>query len=187
LLKIREGFVAVDGTEFEDDQPPKGEVERNLIGSTIHSAEYKILGGDIVSLEDLVNMAFDDSGLDESTWNEQSDEDHYAFIDATLLELQGGSKSDEEDNQPADNPGNADESAIPADSNVSAQDTAAGLDDVPAQESTGAEQSDNQPADAKSTMTRAELEPLYVQRFGRKPSSKMKNADIVRALNEDDD
>ena len=88
LLRIREGFRVLEGEAQQDD--PVHDDDLQLVGSNIHSASYKIKGGETISLDELVSMAFQDSGLDQDQWNNASDEERYGFIDATLLELQLG-------------------------------------------------------------------------------------------------
>lgn len=154
LLKIREGFRLVDG-----EQAPEMEEleERRLNGSSVHDAHYTIKGGEVIELADLVNMAFDDSGLDEDEWNALADQQRYVYIDATLRELKDGFNSEEVTEQPV-------------------------LETQPTQpeEQKSEEKSDELPS-------RKELVEQFKAKFGRNPSNKMKPEEIARALSEDDD
>lgn len=196
LLRIKEGYRAVDDVELDDDQGDNEDTGRNLKGSTVHNAEYTILGGDVISLDDLIGMAFEDSGLDEAAWNELADQERYEFIDTTLKELQDSNHGDDEQGTDthADQPSDAEQQSKDAGQDDEAQDAGNGDSDAsaPVDESSanGVDSTDvnaNGITDSLEGMTRAQLEPLYVQRFGRKPSSAMKVEDIKRALSEDDD
>lgn len=201
LLRIKEGFRAVDDADLEDDDQGQGEdTGRNLKGSNVHNAEYTILGGDTVSLADLVSMAFEDSGLDEQAWNDLADQERYDFIDATLKELQYGEQGDDEQGADThtDQAGDAEQQPETESATDTAQDADNGNSDqtAPVGESStdGAAAADvkedannNGITDSLEGLTRAQLEPIYVEKFGRKPSSAMKVEDIKRALSEDDD
>lgn len=167
LLRIREGFRVLEGEVQQDD--PVHDDDLQLVGSNIHAASYKIKGGETISLDELVSMAFQDSGLDQDQWNNASDEERYGFIDATLLELQLGEgepepepvkQQEEPDVEPAATQ-QAEEQAPP-----------------PAQEPAAEQQ--------LGSMSRADLSDLYQKRFGRKPSTRMTIADIANALSEED-
>ena len=166
LLRIREGFRVLEGEAQHDD--PVHDDDLQLVGSNIHSASYKIKGGETISLDELVSMAFQDSGLDQDQWNNASDEERYGFIDATLLELQLGEgepepvkQQEEPDVEPAATQ-QTEEQAPP-----------------PAQEPATEQQE-------LGSMSRADLSDLYQKRFGRKPSTRMTIADIANALSEED-
>ena len=223
LLRITEGYRAVDGDELEDDTATV--LPFTLNGSSVHAASYKILGGDTILLGDLVRMAFEDSGLTVEQWNSQDDQDRNEYIDATLKELQEGYHGDAElakladqakadetvkvsidqlkqvneaNAQTASNHGDTASDAASSTKAVREDDTAqdAGNGDTDAQNQVDepsterADQSDlngNGITDDLESLTRKELVPLYVERFGREPSSRMTVPDIKRALSEDDD
>ena len=196
LLRIKEGFRAVDDVDLDDDQGEGEDTGRNLVGSNVHNAEYTILGGDVISLDDLVGMAFEDSGLEEQAWNDLADQERYDFIDATLKELQYGEHGDDEQGSAThpDQAGGAEQQPETERTDDAAQDADAGDSDetTPVGESStdGAAAADvngNGITDSLEGLTRAQLEPIYVKKFGRKPSSAMKVEDIKRALSEDDD
>ena len=154
LLKIREGFRLVDGEQAPEMEEQE---ERRLNGSSVHDAHYTIKGGEVIELADLVNMAFDDSGLDEDEWNALADQQRYVYIDATLRELKDGFNSEEVTEQPV-------------------------LETQPTQpeEQKSEEKSDELPS-------RKELVEQFKAKFGRNPSNKMKPEEIARTLSEDDD
>ena len=166
LLRIREGFRVLEGEAQQDD--PVHDDDLQLVGSNIHSASYKIKGGETISLDELVSMAFQDSGLDQYQWNNASDEERYGFIDATLLELQLGEgepepvkQQEEPDVEPAATQQTEEQAPPPA------QEPATEQQEV-------------------GSMSRADLSDLYQKRFGRKPSTRMTIADIANALSEED-
>lgn len=167
LLRIREGFRVLEGEAQQDD--PVHDDDLQLVGSKIHSASYKIKGGETISLDELVSMAFQDSGLDQDQWNNASDEERYGFIDATLLELQLGEgepepepvkQQEEPDVEPAATQQTEEQAPPPAHEPAAEQQL--------------------------GSMSRADLSDLYQKRFGRKPSTRMTIADIANALSEED-
>lgn len=201
LLRIKEGFRAVDDADLEDDDQGQGEdTGRNLIGSNVHNAEYTILGGDTISLSDLINMAFDDSGLDEQAWNDLADQERYDFINATLKELQYGEHGDDEEgiDSHTDQAGDTEQQPETERTADAAQDADNGDSDqtAPVGESStdGADTTDvkedadnNGISDDIDDLKGDALVAAYEKRFGRKPSSKMRVDDIRRALSEEDD
>ena len=166
LLRIREGFRVLEGEAQQDD--PVHDDDLQLVGSNIHSASYKIKGGETISLDELVSMAFQDSGLDQDQWNNASDEERYGFIDATLLELQLGEVEPEPVKQQED-----------PDVEPAATQQTEEQAPPPAQEPATEQQE-------LGSMSRADLSDLYQKRFGRKPSTRMTIADIANALSEED-
>lgn len=168
LLRIREGFRVLEGEAQQDD--PVHDDDLQLVGSNIHAASYKIKGGETISLDELVSMAFQDSGLDQDQWNNASDEERYGFIDATLLELQLG------DGEPE--PGPVKQQEEPDVEPAATQQTEEQAP-PPAQEPAAEQQE-------LGSMPRADLSDLYQKRFGRKPSTRMTIADIANALSEED-
>lgn len=201
LLRIKEGFRAVDDVDLEDEDQGEGEDKgRNLIGSSVHNAEYTILGGDTIGLDDLVNMAFEDSGLEEQAWNDLADQERYDFIDATLKELQYGEHGDDEQGAAThpDQAGGTEQQPEIERTDDAAQDADAGNSD----ETTTVGESSTDGAAAADVKEDADnngipdniddlkgdaLVAAYEKRFGRKPSSKMRVDDIRRAISEDDD
>lgn len=197
FLRIKEGYRAVEGEDLPEDDHKDKDPGRQLKGSTVHNASYKIKGGDDVSLEDLVNMAFDDSGLDEEAWNGLADHERYDFINTTLSELQDGEQSEtapiitsvgEPINATAQQ-AEADKGTPTVDLHDEADKPAAALASIAADEAknAAADADGDGIDDDLENMTRKELEPLYMEKFGRKPSSAMKVEDIKRALSEDDE
>lgn len=166
LLRIREGFRVLEGEAQQDD--PVHDDDLQLVGSNIHAASYKIKGGETISLDELVSMAFQDSGLDQDQWNNASDEERYGFIDATLLELQLGEGEPEPVKQQED------PDVEPAATQQTEEQAPS-----PAQEPAAEQQE-------LGSMSRADLSDQYQKRFGRKPSTRMTIADIANALSEED-
>lgn len=197
LLRITEGFRAVDHADFQGDEDNDLPPGRHLNGSNVHSASYVIKGGDRVDLQDLVNMAFDDSGLTEDEWNALADADRYEYIDTTLKELQDGEHGDDQKDQvqtqepantsgdTADN-GTADDAAAGADGDNDASEASKPVDAQPVSVD-DKDKNGNGVNDDLEGMTRKQLEPIYKERFGRLPSSQMTVPQIRAALSEDDD
>lgn len=196
FLSISEGFRAVnaddlDDLDEDDDNPP---IDADLNGSVIHSAQYEILGGDIITKDELIRMAFDDSGLEVEQWNALEDQDRYGFIDATLSELQGSqSKEEQQDTTEALMTGqNAEHLKESIDQFKTGQTAERQLieDEDEADTDTASDHADlngNGINDNLEGMTLKQLEPLYVEKFGRKPSRSMRAEDIKRALSEKED
>ena len=165
LLRISGGYRLAEGEKSlpdEDINPPR------LKGSAVHDARYTIKGGDTVELEDLVNMAFEDSGLDEDDWNELADQQRYEYIDTTLRELQEGFNETNDDGKPGDyeNTGNNDEGN-------------AGDDENQQQDEPKAEE---KPKDG-DLPPRKELVAAFKEKFGRNPSNKLSVEDLYNAIN----
>lgn len=196
LLRIKEGYRAVDA---EDDEPENDPVpDRQLNGSVVHNASYTIKGGDTILLADLIDMAFDDSGLSDEEWNALDDNDRYVYINTTLKELVDGehgevaeqtaqTQADQSTTGPSDPVGQSAQIDTAADTTGN-QDTnveakSADVVDSPVKEDTDA----NGIPDNLDDLKGEALITAYEKKFGRKPSSKMKVDDIRRALSEDDD
>ncbi|AEY69601.1 hypothetical protein PEp14_00012 [Erwinia phage PEp14] len=196
LLRIREAYRALDA----DEPAPTGDDEdqlptRVLNGSQVHDARYTIHGGDEIELDDLVSMAFEDSGLSEAEWNELPDQERYELIDATLTELQGPDRAEEQTPPPAPATINIQSSA----ENHEAEQLPAEDDNTPAPEQPAPETPDvlkpasEAPAPAEPTtadlanLDEHSLREKFKEKFGRYPSKQMKPANIVAALAEDDD
>lgn len=192
LLRIKEGYRAVDA---EDDEPENDPVpDRQLNGSVVHNASYTIKGGDTILLADLIDMAFDDSGLTEQEWNALGDEERYEYINITLKELVDGEHDDGEETQTGESTGTSSDTvdATAADDAETGgnwdQDTtvtaeSADVVDSPVKEDTD----ENGIPDNIDDLKGEALVAAYEKRYGRKPSSKMRVDDIRRALSEDDD
>lgn len=169
LLRIRDGYRAVEGEELPEDDNDSGKKlgERVLVGSNVHNATYIIKGGDEITLGDLVNMAFEDSGLSEDEWNDLADQERYEFIDTTLAELQGLPDED---------------APAPVQENTSESDSGKQKDETPppAPENT----SDTAEADeaADKELTRDEWVEKYKALYGRNPAKSLTVAQIKRAV-----
>lgn len=169
LLRISGGYRLAEGEKGlpdEDVNPPR------LKGSAVHDARYTIKGGDVVELEDLVNMAFEDSGLDEDEWNELADQQRYEYIDTTLRELQEGFHETNDNGKPGDDENTGD-----------ANDNNKGKDESQQEEKPKAE---DKPKDG-DLPSRKELVTAFKEKFGRNPSNKMSVEDLYHAINENED
>lgn len=189
LLRIREGYRVLPGEELpEDEQQQLKQQGQNLVGSNIHAASYVIKGGDFIALDDLIAMAFEDSGLDHAQWNSATDEERYGYIDATLLELQVGAVDDDAmdvDRAQAARLKQADEEAAAkeaAKQEKLAKQAAKQEQQAPAAQ----EKTDNTEEPELHDLPREDLVALYQKRFGRKPSTRMTIKDIANALSEED-
>lgn len=173
LLRIREAFAPAD--DSEDEQPnPQGEqkpdlnqFERVLVGSNVHNATYIVKGGDEIALGELVEMAFEDSGLDEAQWNDLADQERYEFIDRVLAELQG--KTDEDDAPPPP-PAPQDDTAPPP----AAQQT-----DTPPPPPEGKSEENTEADKAKE---RDHWAAEYKLKFNREPNKRMTAVQLKRAV-----
>lgn len=171
LLRISGGYRLAEGETAPPDEdltPPR------LKGSAVHDARYTIKGGDTIELEDLVNMAFDDSGLDEDEWNELADQQRYEYIDTTLRELQEGFHETNNDGANGDN--NAD------DDTTDSKPAEGGAGDSQQEEKPKAE---DKPKDG-DLPPRKELVAAFKEKFGRNPSNKLSVEDLYNAINEKD-
>lgn len=201
FLRITEGYRLAEGENMpggmkKDENNDNDDV---LNGSTIHNASYEVQGGVTVSLHELVEMAFDDSGLTHDEWNKLSDEDRYSYIDATLGELQGDDGG---------NGGNADLKNLPT---LPVVDTASpppfnNAPPAPTAPAAGPDASLNSAGNAGdnngagsgtgggNTVGRYDLDNTdrktlaedYEKKFGRKPSTRMSKEDLANALSEED-
>ena len=153
----------------------------------------------MISLDDLVGMAFEDSGLEEQAWNDLADQERYDFINTTLKELQDGEHGDEQGAAThPDQTGGTEQQPETERTDDAAQDADAGNSDetTPVGESsTDGVAADDVKEDADNNGIADDIDELkgdalvaaYEKRFGRKPSSKMRVDDIRRALSEEDD
>lgn len=168
LLRISGGYRLAEGETAPPDEdltPPR------LKGSAVHDARYTIKGGDTVELEDLVNMAFEDSGLDEDGWNELADQQRYEYIDTTLRELQEGFHETNDDSKPGDDENTSDNNEGNTGDEGNLQQ-----DEPKAEE---------KPKDG-DLPPRKELVAAFKEKFGRNPSNRLSVEDLYNAINEKD-
>lgn len=197
LLRIREAYAPAEGDTVQ--VPGEDDTElptRVLNGSQVHDARYTIHGGDEIELDDLVSMAFTDSGLSEGEWNDLPDQERYEYIDATLNELKDPDhnqtpppapepatiniQSSAENHTPAELiPGTTETTPVPAQPAPATPEVL-----KPASEA-------QKPAEPTSgelaNLDEHTLREKFKEKFGRYPSKQMKPANIVAALAEDDD
>lgn len=181
LLRIREGFRVLEGEGLQEEEQQQFDIDQPLVGSKIHSASYKIKGGDTIALDDLVAMAFQDSGLDCEQWNNASDEERYGFIDATLMELQEGIANDDLDVDAAQAA-----KLKQAEEEAAAKEVAKQVDKKPDPAPVAQDNANSAEQPQMGDMSRKELAALYQKRFGRQPSTRMSIEDITNALSEED-
>ncbi|WP_024709830.1 hypothetical protein [Martelella sp. AD-3] len=167
LLRISEGYRPVDAEDARAEPPA-----RKLNGSTIHNQSYDMAGGDQIALSDLVDMAFEESGLDEDAWNALADQERYEWIDQVLKELTGGDEAEE----PAE--------TTPSDTDEEPEEQDGGEDPGDSSES---EDGSDDSRDAGSTAaadTPDDMIAAYKKLFGRAPNKRMTAAQIKRAVKE---
>lgn len=187
LLLRHEHFVAVNPEEVESLQPDGEhdqdlELEVKLIGSTIHNASYTAKSGDVITLDELVAMACEESGLTPKEWNETlADQERYAMIDQVLSELMDGTfESAAQQNAliaqqvaqtitPPAAPAPAAEPAAPAPAPAPAPAAVAVAPAAPA------------------TLDREALAAEFKERFGRMPNGRMTAENIHAVLEKDKD
>lgn len=182
FLRITEGFRLAEGEEAPEviSQAKKLLGDQTLIGSNIHNAKYELTGGTTITLGELVQEAFEDSGLTAEQWNELADQERYEYIDATLLELQSDDPKPEGqeitppvEQKPVDEP-------KPAAAELKQEQVTDPKPEAPKAPQT----SEPKPL---SEMERKELVELYKARFNKNPSTKMQVPDLIHALSESDD
>lgn len=105
LLSIVEGFQLADGeqslpksvkTEIDKEVEERSQgqatlqpVDENVLkGSTVHPATFDIKG-EQVSIEDVIAVAHEESGMTTAEWNEMPDEARHDLIDAILNAMAG--------------------------------------------------------------------------------------------------
>lgn len=192
LLSITEGYALADGGESPFPVPQQ---QGAIAGSQVHAAQYTLLNGDILSLDELTSRAFRESGLSIGEWNDLSDEDRYGHIDTTLGEIQEESKPREQhydapDQTEADDEPEAGTSTTiePVADLAEVEDPAvdAPVVETPAAETQAPAAATVEPApEATAELDRDELAKLFEAKFGRKPNGKLSARSIQKALEED--
>lgn len=119
LLSIVEGFQLADSyeslpksvqTELEKEVEERTQqqatfqpVDENVLkGSTVHPATFDIKGEQI-SIEDVIAVAHEESGMTTAEWNEMPDEARHDLIDA-ILNAMAGEEDPVGPNQTGDEP-----------------------------------------------------------------------------------
>lgn len=189
LLSITEGYALADGGESPFPIPQQ---QGAIAGSQVHAAQYALLNGDILSLDELTSRAFRESGLSIGEWNDLSDEDRYGQIDTTLGEIQEASTPRENHYE---EPGAEEESREepPVSTLVPSEEPPAGDATKPAEtpaaevkdETTGKPVTDKPAAEEPAELNREELAVLFEAKFNRKPNGKLSARSIQKALEED--
>lgn len=167
FLRHDEAYRLHEG-KAPDPLPEEEEVE--ALGSSLVTGEnYTIKGGDTVSLQVIINMALDDSGLEVEDWNKLSDDYRGQRIQAVLDELKDVPPAQEQ--QP--------EQQKPQEQEAKEEQSAQETQPEQNTEANGAVNPDD--------FTRPQLADMFKKRFGRKPSTQMDKAAIARALSQDDE
>jgi hypothetical protein len=132
LLSISEGFQLADGDESQLPKTVKTEltkeieertqgqqtfqpVDENVLkGSAVHPATFEIKGEQI-SIEDVIAVAHEESGMTTAEWNAMPDEARAGLIDAILDSMDGDGKDPANpETPPADGAPAVDPAAPPA-------------------------------------------------------------------------
>jgi hypothetical protein len=183
LLAISEGY------QLADDEPlPKAvqaELEREveertnpmsqpvltpddsqaLKGSTVHPAVIDLGDGEKIELDDVIDAAYETSGLTTEEWNALTDEERHAKIDETLDAMAGG----EEDDAGGDDANGDQPPAVTEQPSGQQQtDSTTPTDPAPATGKPADDQSDEDKAKAE----REALANEYKTKFGVKPHYK---------------
>lgn len=193
LLSITEGYALADGGESPFPAPQQ---QGAIAGSQVHAAQYKLLNGDILSLDELTSRAFRESGLSIGEWNDLSDEDRYGQIDTTLGEIMEESTPREQHYdapESEEEPEEELEEDSPVSTIVPSEEPPAGDSAKPA-ETPAAEVkeaaadkpvTDKPVAEEPAELDRDELAKQFEAKFGRKPNGKLSARSIQKALEED--
>lgn len=194
LLSITEGYAPADGSASPIPAPQQ---QGAIAGSQVHAAQYKLLNGDILSLDELTSRAFRESGLSIGEWNDLSDEDRYGHIDTTLGEIMEESKPRE---QHYDEPESEDdqedevEEEQPSTTIEPTEEPPAGGANEPVEtpaaetlptEAQPTEATEKPVAEEPAELDRDELAKQFEAKFGRKPNGKLSARSIQKALEED--
>lgn len=190
LLSITEGYAPADGSESPFPAPQQLGA---IAGSQVHAAQYTLLNGDILSLDELTSRAFRESGLSIGEWNDLSDEDRYGQIDTTLSEIQEASapreqhydapESQEQPEQepPEEEPSNTiepeDEQPLGDAENAETDPEPPVVEEKPV--------ADKPVVEEVVELDRDELAKQFEAKFGRKPNGKLSARSIQKALEED--
>lgn len=176
FLNIPEGYQPLEGEKVSKEMQKQLDEDAELNGSTVHAAKYDFHGEE-VKLEELVQMAFDDSGLSREEWNELNDQKRYAFIDTTIASLKGDEKGPEEIVP--------DDSQLPGDGQPQSDNNASG----DATTNTKQPQPENieEAPDSGQALDRDALVAQYKEKFGRKPHHSLSAERIKQALDQDDE
>lgn len=195
LLSITEGYALADGGESPFPVPQQ---QGNIAGSQVHAAQYTLLNGEILSLDELTSRAFKESGLSIGEWNDLSDEDRYAQIDTTLGEIMDESEprekhydapevGDDADNEQEEQeePGEVKTITVQPQQEApeTGDETPPAVTEKPATEPKPA--ADKSVAEEPVELDREALAKLFEAKFNRKPNGKLSARSIQKALEED--
>lgn len=189
LLSITEGYALADGGESPFPVPQQ---QGAIAGSQVHAAQYTLLNGDLLSLDELTSRAFRESGLSIGEWNDLSDEDRYGHIDTTLGEIMEESKPREQ-HYDAPETQEEQEEEFPLNTIEPQEEPPAGDATKPAETPTAEVKveaidkpvTDKPAAEEPAELNREELAVLFEAKFNRKPNGKLSARSIQKALEED--
>lgn len=176
LLRIPEGYQPLEGEKVSSKLQKKLDEDAALKGSAVHAAKYDFHGEE-VSLDELVQMAFDDSGLTHEEWNELEDQKRYTFIDDTIASLQGDKKEAIEivpEDSPMDGEGQP-QTGSKASGEATTKTDEPLPENIPEAITSGEE------------LDRNALAAKYKEKFGRKPHHTLTAERIKQALDQDDE
>lgn len=176
FLSIPEGYQPVEGEKVSQKMQKQLDEDAALNGSAVHAAQYEF-HGEKVKLDDIVLMAFDDSGLTREEWNDLDDQSRYVYLDQTIASLKGDEKEPVEI-VPKDTPmtGEGQPQVSSADTGTATTKTNQQLPEV-------IEEAD----DSGKELDRDALAEKYKAKFGRKPHHTLSAERIKQALDQDDE
>ncbi len=173
FLAIPEGFQPAEGEKVSSKLQKQLDEDNALKGSIVHDAKYNFHGEE-VSLDELVQIAFDDSGLSHEEWNELDDQKRYAFIDQAIASLKGDEKEPIEI-VPENTPMTGEGQPLPDDGNATTETN------LPLPESI------EEAIDGPASLDREELAKQYKAKFGRNPAKTMTAERIKHVLDQEDE
>lgn len=174
FLSIPEGYQPFEGEKVSQKLQKELDEENQLNGSAVHAAKYEFHGEE-VKLDDIVLMAFDDSGLTREEWNELDDQKRYVYLDNTIASLKGDEKEPVEI-VPENSPMTGEGQPSPEAGGNSTTKT-----DLPQPENI------EEANDSGQDLDRDSLVVKYKEKFGRKPHHSLSAERIKQALDQDDE
>lgn len=174
FLAVPEGYQPVEGEKVSKKLQEQLEEESKLNGSAVHAAKYDFHGEE-VKLDDIVLMAFDDSGLTREEWNELDDQKRYVYLDKTIASLKG------EEKEPIE--------IVPADSELpgAGQPSPEAGGDTTIKTDLPQPENIEEANDSGQELDRDALALKYKEKFGRKPHHSLSAERIKQALDQDDE
>lgn len=174
FLAIPEGYQPLEGEKVSQKLQKQLDEDAELKGSAVHAAKYDFHGEE-VKLDDIVLMAFDDSGLTREEWNELDDQKRYTLLDQTIASLKGDEKEPVE--------------IVPSDSKLPGEGQPSPESSGEVTTKTDLPQPENieEANDSGQELDRDALAVKYKEKFGRKPHHSLSAERIKQALDQDDE